>query len=309
MGVFLALVSSIVVGASDFLGGLASRRASTLTATVWSYVGAVALTIVAALASAGVWSRQTVVAGCLAGIFTIVGFLTFYASLSLGRMAVSASLVAAIQATVPAIVALTWGGERLGLLGMIGAGLAVAGAITLGWAEGHDEPQTASPRSTESPARGGSRLPTVLAAVSGISFGGTVVSLHGARADAGPLAALVEMVLGLVAVLGLFGAARRLPSVATGLRRLGIEGPAVAPADHRSAVRIGLAAGVLLGAANLALVAALRIGPLAPVGVVSATYSMTTTVLAVLVLRERLRPLHVLGIGAGLLGCALLGIR
>ena len=89
----------------------------------------------------------------------------------------------------------------------------------------------------------------------------------------------------------------------------GLETPDRPAADVVAGKRIAVGAGVLLSLSTVALVEALQIGPLAPVGVVSATYPVTTTVLALVVLHEHLRPRHVVGIAAALVGCALLGLR
>ena len=54
--------------------------------------------------------------------------------------------------------------------------------------------------------------------------------------------------------------------------------------------------------------AALWIGPLAAVGVAVSMYPVTTTVLAWLVLKEKLTRVHLVGLAAALLGCALLAL-
>ena len=242
--------------------------------------GSTAVTAVVVVVTGGIWSTRTGVAGTIAGVLFVVGFLAFYASLTLGRMGVSASIVAAIQALVPVVVAISWGGERLSPVAIGGALLAISGAVIL---SGADDQGAAS----------SSRWPIVLAVIAGSCFG----------------SAVVEIAVGFVLLLGLLAAARQSNGLAGLLSRMGLDTPGRPAAERLAGKRIAVAAGILLSLSTVALVAALQIGPLAPVAVVSATYPVTTTVLALVVLHEHLRARHIIGIAAALVGCALLGLR
>ncbi len=296
VGVLMAFVASVVVGASDFLGGLASRRWSVVQVSTWTYGTATAVTAVVVAVTGGMWSARTGVAGTIAGVLFVVGFLAFYASLTLGRMGVTASIVAAIQALVPVVVAITWGGERLSPVAIGGALLAISGAVIL---SGADDQDTAS----------SSRWPIVLAVIAGSCFGSAVVALNAAPEEAGFIVVLVEIAVGFILLLGLLAVARQSNGLAGLLARMGLDTPGRPAAERLAGKRIAVAAGILLSLSTVALVAALQIGPLAPVAVVSATYPVTTTVLALVVLHEHLRARHIIGIAAALVGCALLGLR
>lgn len=296
VGVLMAFVASVVVGASDFLGGLASRRWSVVQVSAWTYATATAVTVIVVAVTGGIWSTRTGVAGTIAGVLFVLGFLAFYASLTLGRMGVTASIVAAIQALVPVVFAITWGGESLSPIAIVGALLAVSGAVILSGAEGGDSESS-------------TRWPILLALFAGSAFGVAVVALNAAPEEAEFLVVLVEMAVGLILLLALLAAARHSVGLSSLLVRIGLGTPNRPVAERNAGKQIAVAAGILLSLSTVALVEALQIGPLAPVGVVSATYPVTTTVLALLVLHEHLRARHLLGIGAALIGCALLGLR
>jgi drug/metabolite transporter (DMT)-like permease len=68
------------------------------------------------------------------------------------------------------------------------------------------------------------------------------------------------------------------------------------------------AAGLLLMAADLALVSALHTGSLAQVGVIVGLNPLTSILLAWLFIKEKLRPVQGLGIGVALLGATALAL-
>ncbi len=73
-------VSAVVYGASDFLGGLASRRMSALLASFIGFVVATVVATVALLIERPVWSTEAVVLGALAGVAGSIGTWALYAS-------------------------------------------------------------------------------------------------------------------------------------------------------------------------------------------------------------------------------------
>jgi len=231
-------------------------------------------------------------AGVVAGVVTVVGFLAFYLSLVRTAMGVSTAIVGASEAVVPVLVAVAWQGHGLSVLAWVGVVVAIVGATVVGLAEGGR-------------AVGAAWWSATLAAVAGVCFGIAVVALDAAPADSGMVAPGVEMLVGLVVMpllLLLVTSSRRA-------RRIAAAAGLVAPArwQHRSTV-VALGAGALIALANVVLMVALRIGPLAAVGVVVSLYPVTTILLARVVLAERLNRWQVAGIVAALTGCVLLGI-
>lgn len=292
IGVLLAFVSSVMWGGSDFAAGVASRRADVLRVTTVAYLAAGAVSMVVVVIVPGVWSPEAVWSGVVAGTVSIIGFLAFYLSLVRTAMGVATAILAASEAVVPVLVAVAWQGQSLSLSAWVGVGIAVVGATVVGLAEGGQ------------PARA-TWWSAGLAAVAGVCFGVAVVALDAAPTDSGMIAPGLEMLLGVVVMpllVLLVRSSRRAGrlAAASGL----VEST---PWQHRSTV-LALGAGALIAGANVVLMFALRIGPLAAVGVVVSLYPVTTILLARVLLAERLNRWQVAGIVAALTGCVLLGI-
>lgn len=287
----LSLVSSVLWGLSDFLGGVAARRTRVLHATALSYVAATVVLLGASFVVPGTFSQAALSAGVVAGVATMVGFLTFYAAFAAGSMGVVSAEVAVLQSVVPVAVAVTVGGEQLAPAGWMGVALAVGAGVLLGL--GGEE------------GRGRiSRTALTFGAVSGVSFGVAVVSLDAAPSQAGVLPATVEAVVGLVLLGALVLASTRSRRVAVAVAVLDGDG---APTGGR-ATGLALGSGVVLGLANALLLLALARGALAVVAVVIALYPIGTVVLARFVLHERLHPRQAVGIGIALIACGLLAL-
>jgi len=316
-GVLLAFAASVAWGGSDFVGGLATRRSTPLRATVWTFVGASAFAALTLLLPDAAFSASVLSAGAAAGLACVIGYLAFFGALASGPMGPIAAIVGAVESLVPVAISVAAGSAGLSWLGWLGAALAVSGGVVIGLAERGEG--RATPR------------PLLLAVLGGLGFGFSVVFLDAAPAESGVVAPFVEVAVGL-AVLAVFaGVARRWGALAAGMAWLGLvggpagaasgtpadgSGPGCAGADRtgteraaaRRAAVVGLWAGVAFALANVLLMAALRIGPLAAVGVAVALYPVTTTVLARVVLHERLNAWHVSGLVAALAGCALLAL-
>lgn len=292
LGVLLSLVSSVFWGASDFAGGVSSRRSNALHATLWSFVGAVVVTAAAIVVHQGPASSAAIWAGVLAGLFGVGGFLALYASLVGAAMGVVTVIVGAAEAIVPVVVGVAWHHESLGVVAWIGIVVALAGVAMIGLAEG----------------AGGSVSwrPLVLATVSGVLFGMSVVALDAAPADSGFVTPGVEVALGLVLLVALSLGVRRSVRMRAMGDATGITAAAAPPS--RQSLTWALVAGAFLAFANLALLLALRAGQLAVVGVVLCLYPVTTAVLARVILKERLTARHIVGIAVALGGCALLAV-
>lgn len=292
IGVLLAFVSSVMWGGSDFAAGVASRRADVLRVTTVAYLAAAAVSLIVVVVVPGVWSPQAVWAGVVAGTVSVIGFLAFYLSLVRTAMGVATAILAASEAVVPVLVAVAWQGQGLSPLAWAGVGIAVVGATVVGLAEGGQ------------PARA-TWWSAGLAAVAGVCFGVAVVALDAAPVDSGMVAPGVEMLVGVVVMPLLmlvvrFSRRAGQLAAASGL-------VASAPWLRRSTV-LALGAGALIAGANVMLMMALRIGPLAAVGVVVSLYPVTTILLARVLLAERLNRWQVTGIVAALTGCVVLGI-
>jgi drug/metabolite transporter (DMT)-like permease len=269
----LALASSLLWGAGDFLGGTLSRRRPAVAVVGVSQALALVLFVVAALAvgelgegmpaSAWAWAVGAGVAG-------LVGLVAFYSALAAGTMGVVAPM-AALGVLVPVLVGVL-AGERPTALQAVGAALGVAGGVLASGPE----------------LRGGaSTRPVLLALLAGIAFGLVLVFLAEGSEDS-PLLTLVGMRAASVTILVV---------VALVLRSVG----GVRPADLPL---LGLI-GVLDGGANLAYAVATTLGLLSLVSVLASLYPAVTVVLARVVHHERMSRVQDAGIVAAVVGVAL----
>lgn len=272
LGPGLALLSSVLWGGADFLGGLLSRRHP--AAAVVGASQAVGLVGVAtAAAVTGEFSGPTgwLPWSLLAGLAGTVGLVCFYAALSTGTMGV-VSPIAALGAVVPVLIGIA-GGERPSTLQLAGIGLALAGAVA---ASGPELRGAAGAR------------PVALAVVAGIGFG-LALSLIGVGSRTSPLMTLTGMRATSVAI---FVVAAIVLRTIGGLR----------PRDAGPLAAVGLAD----AGANLTFGIASTTGLLSVTAVLGSLYPVVTVLLARGVLHERLRGVQQAGVAAALTGVALI---
>jgi drug/metabolite transporter (DMT)-like permease len=276
VAVVLALMSAVVYGASDFLGGLSSRRASVFGVVALSQlVGLVALLLLLPWLGGPVGPAD-LAWGVAAGLAGASGLLVFFRALATGVMSVVAPVTAVTAAAVPVLVGLA-GGDSIGPWAALGIALALV-AVVLVSAEGGLSALRA--------ARPASLLPALGA---GAAFGVFFVLLDRTSADSGltPLVATRLASVTLVVLVALAG---------------------------RHAVRVGRTALPLvalsgvgdMSANALFLLATQQPGQLAITGVLASLYPVSTVVLAQLVLRERLARAQVAGLGTAVASVVLI---
>lgn len=182
MAVLAALLSALLWGTADFLGGTAARRLP--VASVLGGQQLVALLALVPLAAAlGVFDepRAYLLPGLGAGLAGMVALGTFYRALALGTMGVVAP-IAALGVVVPVALGLLTG-ERPSPPQLVGMAVAVVGVLL------------ASGPELSGSGRGGA-LPLVLAAVAGLGFGAVFVLVAAASGgDEGSLGTVVMTLL------------------------------------------------------------------------------------------------------------------
>ena len=276
MAVVLALASALVYGASDFLGGLSSRRAAVLGVVVVSQLTGLIALLVLLPWLGGPVGPADLAWGAAAGLAGSTGLMVFFRALATGVMSVIAPVTAVTAAAVPVVVGLL-GGDTIGLGAAVGIGLALVAVVLVSAENGLSALRTARPTSV---------LPALLA---GAAFGVFFVLLDRTSADAGltPLAA--TRVASVLLVLLVARAGRQ------GLR------------VGRPALPLVAASGLGDMAANaLFLLATQQPGQLAITGVLASLYPISTVVLAQLVLRERLAGVQVTGLGTAVAAVVLI---
>lgn len=277
MAVVLGLASALVYGASDFLGGLATKRSSAYAVVVWSQLtGLVVLGAAVVVTREALPPTSDLAWGAAGGIGGGSGVVLLYRGLAIGRMAVVAPTAAVGGAAIPVLTGLALG-ERPEPLALLGVVVAVA-AIGL-----------VSSSGAGSSAGIRRRLPPGLLEGVGAGLGFALFFVCLARttgqADLWPLlAARVSIVVAALAGLATRTSLRPAPGALPSIALLGM----------------------LDMVANLLYVMASRRGLLSIVAVLVSLYPASTVVLARFVLHERLTPLQLAGLGAAATGVALI---
>jgi drug/metabolite transporter (DMT)-like permease len=162
MASLLALLSSILWGGADFLGGKLSKRYQAIAVTAVSQAIGLAIGILIVLISSS-WFRPTLswdnyfLSGVCAGLLGFIGLVAFYSGLATGRMGVVAP-ISALSVIIPLTIAFI-NGEKPNTGQMIGMGIALTGAF---FASGPE-------------IKGGLAIkPIVYAVIAAFGFGGAV---------------------------------------------------------------------------------------------------------------------------------------
>jgi drug/metabolite transporter (DMT)-like permease len=277
----LALVSSLLYGAADFTGGLATRRSGVLPVVVVSQLsGLVLLLLFLPFLPAASPSRIDLLWGVSAALAGSVGVALLYHALAIGRMAVVAPTTAVCAVAIPVVVSVLVG-ERPAPLAVAGILLGVGSIVLV-------SQQTAADAAARD-HRSASRLPPGVAVAlgSGVAIGLFFLSLARTRPEAGMWPILMSRATSVT----LFGAA-----AAFGRRSLRMPGT----------LWLALVCGVVDMAANALYLLAARTGPLSAVVTLSSLYPASTVLLARVVLGEQLNAWQIAGAGCALAAIALI---
>jgi drug/metabolite transporter (DMT)-like permease len=287
----LALAAAVLYGTADFLGGVASRRASALAVMAVTMPAGAVVVLAAALAGAtfaggilpatsfGAWQGMAwAVAGGVAGA---VGLAAFYTGFARAPMSVVAPISALVSTVLPVAVAIV-GGMRPGPSVIAGAAACLA-AIVLVSAHS-DDPENQPPDSAGAGGRGRSATVRGLGygIVAGMSFGLFFLFLKNAGHSA---------VLWPVAVQRVTGSALALAVIAVARIR-----PLWRGEVNRRLLAIALISGMVDAAANVCYILATRAGEFGLAVVLTSLYPGATVLLARVVLRERMRALQQVGL-------------
>ncbi len=291
-------------GLSSVAAAYAARRMGTLAALLISQVtGTIVLgTALAALHPHLPTLASTTVLGLAgAGLFSLLGWLTYYRALEHGPVGI-VSGAAATYGGVTAILALIVLGEPLGRLGGIGGALAVAGVATAAMQT------TGRPRAVTidgipvprdwaldgaAPARGPRNRPwgLLLALASALTYGTGAFWLGAYAASAGWLvsALMVDIISVTVLLVALICRQQR-------------------PRGGLTGVMWAVAAGLAEAVALVAFARGGQAGQVAITAAVSSTYPVIPLAVGLVLFRERLSTLQVLGICVAVAGLTLVSM-
>lgn len=276
MTALIALASSLVFGASDFVGGVAARRESVFRVTAWGQVVGLTVGVVLAalFASDGV-SGTDVTASLAAGVTTSFSVVCFYAALSRGTMSIVAPITGVLGASVPAVFGIVRGDDTSATTA-VGLLIAVLAIVVVTYEDDHD----------------GSvgRDVVALAAIAGVGFGLFFIALEQTDESAGlwpvVLARTVSIPVTASLAIRMTGGVRLQPIT----------------------LRLAAGAGASEMVANALILVALRRDELAVASVFGSLYPVGTVLLAWLLLRERLRRVHVVGISLAVAALVMVAI-
>jgi drug/metabolite transporter (DMT)-like permease len=274
----LALASAILYGGADFVGGLLSRRASTLAVVVISQ--AAGLLFLAALLPSTAGSVPTgpgLAWAILAGIGGGIGVALLYRALAVGTMAVVAPITACCAVAIPVIADLA-GGAALKPATAAGIALALVAIVLVSQAKPED--------SSSTPAH--AMRGVSLAIGSGVAIGVFFLALARAGGDSGLWALAVARTTSVILFLGV---------------AVGTKTPVTMP---RRPLLIAVGGGVLDMLANALYLLATRAGNLSIVVTLSSLYPASTVILARVVLHERLTRLQTCGVACAMVAVVLI---
>ena len=307
----LALAAAMLYGTADFLGGVASRRASVFAVLALTVpAGAVVMVVIALLgqvpalggllghgglgspASVGDWSAAGWAAA--SGVCGAAGLIAFYAGFASAPISVVAPVAALVSAVLPVGVAIA-GGEQQARTVIVG-GLICLVAIVMVSAQPADHPPR-EPDSTQ-PSEGGIRLMTPgrlralgYGAAAGAGFGLFFIFLKNAGQSGVLWPVAISRSAGTVVALALALATRTRPRLGRG----GITG-------------VALISGAIDAAANVCYVLATRAGLFGLAVVITSLYPGITVLLARVLLRERMRWLQRAGLLLAAVGVVLVTV-
>jgi drug/metabolite transporter (DMT)-like permease len=276
--IVLSLIAALAWGTADFLGGISARRVVVLAVLLWSQLAGLALLVAIVLVGGVSLHADSIWLGIAAGVVGALALALFYSGLAAGAMSLVAPL-SACGAIVPVVVAFA-DGESVAALTVVGMALALLGAVLVS--------RTAGGHLRLTPAV------IAMAVGAGLAFG-VVITLLQQGSEGGDDASLSVVLAARVASLAAVACA-----VLVTRTSLALPSPAVVPAL--------VAAGLGDTGANALLALASGGGDDAIVAVLSSLYPVVTVGLARAVLGERLSAWQAAGVGAALVGVALVSI-
>jgi drug/metabolite transporter (DMT)-like permease len=275
LGIFLALISGIVWGSGDFVGGYSTRNRSQYHVLALSAFSGLAVLIAAALISRETFPAwQGMFFSALAGLSGALAVAVFYRALSQGPNTVIAPTAGVISAMLPVI----FGAVTLGLPAitrLAGFGLAFAGIWLV--SAGPNGGKGISPQAFR------------MASLAGLGFGGFFIFIG--QVEPGKIFTPLILARGMTFITGLILIwihRQRLPSLASN--------------------PLALLAGVLDSGGNLFYILARQYTRLDVAAVLASLYPMSTVILAGAILKEKVTRRQWLGVLTCLAAIALITV-
>lgn len=274
MPVILALLSSLVWGLSDFLGGTLSKKRKAMAVIGGSQsFGLLFVSLISIAAGVWTWNETVWMYGAIAGAMGFLGLVGFYTALATGQMGIVAP-ISSLSAVVPVTIGL-WQGERPTSMQLAGIAVALIGVIL---ASGPELNGKVDPR------------PVLLALFAAVTFGFCVYFMAiGARINPTMTVTAMRTIQVTIAILLLLT-----------IRNFG----GLVKRDVPMLATIGASD----AGANVLYTFAASLGLLSVVSVLGSLYPIVTVLLAWWIHKERLMRIQYLGIAITFGGVALLAM-
>jgi drug/metabolite transporter (DMT)-like permease len=259
VAILLALMSALVYGVSDYVGGRTSRRVTPISITWFSELTMLVVfgSTIPLLADSGPTSAA-IGWGFVAGVSSSVAVLGLYAALSRGNMTVVAPVTGVVAAALPVAVGLLLG-ERPGAVAAVGIVLAIIAVGLIGGLVGATRQHV--------------ELSTIALAVGvGAGFGVLFIAYSRAGQDGGLWPLLTSRLGGVPLLAVAYVVARR--------RR--VAGPVT-----RKSLAPSVVIGLMVGLGNGCYLLSTRDGLLSVVAVIVSLYPASTIMLAMALDHER----------------------
>ena len=271
----ISTATAVLFGSADFLGGLASRKSPALLVSAMMFAtGIVIFPLVLLVVPPVEVSARDLGFGAVSGVMGMIGVLSLYAALAIGRMSVVAPITAALSGSGPAAYDLL-SGAQVGTAGLVGMALAVVSVIVVSTTTGTVEEHGMPPKAVG------------MSVLAGSCFATSLIALSMTAQSSGFAPLLVARVVGTVGF-----------AVAVLVRRKEM-------VFEAQGMRLSVMTGVLDAAANVTMLTAVRIGPLAVAAVVGGLYPVATMLLARVILSERLKRHQIAGVALALVAVVL----
>ena len=278
MASLLALLSSILWGGADFLGGKLSKQYQAIAVTAVSQVFGLLIGVSIVLISSS-WLSPSLswdsyfISGVFAGLLGFIGLVAFYTGLATGRMGVVAP-ISALSVTIPLTIAFI-NGEKPNTGQLIGMGVALTGAF---FASGPE-------------IKGGVTIkPIIFAVIAAFGFGSAVTFIaRGSETSAIMTMTTMRLATLMVALL-LFARHRTIGGFTKKDLPILI---AIGGADFMANLLLGVA--TTKGLVSLAVV-------------LGSLYPIVTALLAFRLLHERLHKVQYLGIAFAITGVVVISL-
>ncbi len=287
----LIVLTALGFGAGDFLAGLASKKVSALTVSLYSQGVAIGVAAVSVFFFGGAPDPAAIGWGLAAGIAVGLGIVRYYHGLTHGTMGWVATVMGAFSALVPLGVGMALG-ERPSGLAVMGVFIIVAALCLVIRRNG--KARNPSPGGIiETDEERHARLAGVGdGVVAGTCFGFSFVFVGLASVE-GPYWPVLMALAGSIPPILVFR-----------LRKAGLAG------ERKGVWPLIVAVGICQGLAFLAFAVAVADGYFSIVSVAGALSPVATSLLAFIVLCERLTGRQMVAVGVAIAGiiCLVLGV-